>query len=405
MAKKHVFTPSVSFSQGPNISALRDLAKNEPENFMRKVDKLVNSGDISLQKIKNLRALYSALADVPVNVQMPDAAGNVRAMTASAFPVLTGTTVVAAINAAYESVPTIGEQLVTEMEDNNKVTTVASLHSLDKDIEEVKEMEDFPEIGADEESVEIRHRKNGRILKISAEMVSENQVSRILDRVNALGEIASDWIEEQTLKRVYDYDGSAASDTEPYAYRPNGTGTSLYSASANTPGTRAPNGTRYNSNTLNDYTDIENARGYLASMKNNRGTRIGLPWSEVILLVPDALVGVASRIANSELIPGVENEINSYGPRGMWPLAGKVLSSPKCDDLSTTCWHLGRFKRQFVRKWKLRFEYVTLGTNTQAYLQKQVVFQARIAWDVEVGARDYVYVIQNLTSTDAPKDE
>lgn len=401
---KHAFTPNVSFQRGVDIQGLRDAAKTDPEGFMRKFTGLCDKGEISLQKLGNIRALYTALADVPIKVEMPDAVGNVRSMTASAFPILTGTAMIYAINAAYEAVPTIGEQLVSEIEDNKKITTLVSLHSLDKNIEEVREGEDFPEIGADEEKVEIRHKKNGRRLKISKEMVSENELPNIIDRVNALGEIAADWVEEQTLKRIYDWDGSAASGAEPYVYRPEGAGAALYSSTANTPGTRAPLGTRIANNALVDYTDIEAARVRLTSFKNNRGTRIGLPWSEVQILVPDALVGVASRIANSEMIAGVENERSNFGPVGMWPLGGKILSSPKLDDLSTSCWHIGRFKRQFVRKWKMRFEYVTLGGNTEQYLRNQTVFEARIAWDCEVGARDYVYVVECLAAATAPKD-
>ena len=83
----------------------------------------------------------------------------------------------------------------------------------------------------------------------------------------------------------------------------------------------------------------------------------------------------------------------------------RVIINRRLDDLSTSCWHLGAFKEQFVRKWKLRFEYVSLGQSTQAYLDSQVAAQFRVAWDCECGATDYVWVVQNLSGTTAPKDE
>jgi hypothetical protein len=90
----------------------------------------------------------------------------------------------------------------------------------------------------------------------------------------------------------------------------------------------------------------------------------------------------------------------------MWYLPdARVLSSPKLDDLSTSAWYYGAFKKQFKRKWKMRFEYVTLGENTQAYLNSQIAFQARLAWDVEIGATDYIFVIQNLAVTTSPAEE
>jgi hypothetical protein len=332
--------------------------------------------------------------------------GMQRTITSQAFPVLVGTTVVGAINQAYDAVETIGQNLVSEMDDDKKVTTLAQVETLDNDVERVRETEDFPEIGAGESTVEIRHRKNGRKLSISVEAILENNLGDIVNRVNKLGEIAAEWIEELTLARVTDHYGSAASGSEPYVYRPEGTGTALYSATAKTPGTRAPSGTRKESNAFADYTDLEAARQLLATMKNERGRRIAVPRSQIALLVPDALIDKVARVLNSEMTPGVENEVSSWGPRGMFHVPiERVYSSPKLDDLSASAWYYGAFRRQFVRKWKMRYEIVTLGMDTQAYLNSQIAFQARIAWDCEVGATDYVYVVQNLSGTTAPADE
>ncbi len=390
--------------RGLSLSDLRHMAQKEPENFVRKIQAAVDSGKLRLRDLQDLRGLRQALADVMVPLLI-DIDGAKRAITASAFPILTGSMAIAAINEAYQGVPTIGQDLVEEIEDPKKVTTIAAVETLDKNVDEVAETVDFPEVSANEEKIEIRHKRNGRKLTISAEAIQENEIADIVSRINALGIIAADWVEEQTLERVCDYYGSRGTPIEPYVYRPNGTGTALYSATANTPGTRAPSGTRINTNVLTDETDLDNARVVLAAMRNGRGKAIGIPWSEVILLVPYALVGLASKVFNSELVPGVENEVSNYGPRGMWSLPKeRIKTTPKLDDISSTAWYLGAFRRQFVRKWKLRFEYVTLGMDTQAYLNSRIAFQARIAWDCEIGARDYVYCVQNLAATTAPGD-
>jgi hypothetical protein len=128
-------------------------------------------------------------------------------------------------------------------------------------------------------------------------------------------------------------------------------------------------------------------------------------WSDVILLVPYTLSGVAAKILGSELVPGVVNEIANYGPRGPWAMPmTRMLTSNLLDDLSTSAWYLGAFKKQFIRKTKADLELVTLGQNTQAYLDSEVAFQARASEDVEVGATDYVYVVQNLSGSSAPGD-
>lgn len=393
---------------GKNISlqCLRTLAQNEPDLFIHKIQKGVDEDKLKFSDFRNLKDLYGALADVRVNVMMNDLSGVQRAIGTSAFPILTGTTAIKSINDSFLAWDTVGEQLVTEIDDPKKVTTIAAIHNQDKDQDEVKELEEFPEVGSTEEAVEIRHRKNGRKLTISAEAISENEVANIANKLNSLGKIAAKHVETLTLKRVYDYDGSASVAGDPYVYRPNGTGTALYSSTANTPGTRAPNGTRYNTNALVDETDLDNAWARLGSVIDAQGERIAIPWSMVSILIPKTLQGTLMKILNSEYVPGVENEVSNWGPKGAYNIPKeRVISSWKLDDLSTTCWHIGAFKEQFYRKWKMRFEYVSLGQSTQAYLDSQVAAQYRIAWDCEVGATDYVYCVQCIAATTAPKDE
>lgn len=394
----------VSSAPGFSLRDLRDMAKHNPALFMERVQRLIAEKKLTFAQMRDMKGLFGVLHDIPVPVRM-NIGGAVRTVSASAFPILTGSLVIAAMNDAYQGLETIGEQLVTELEDAKKVTSISAVHSLDKDISSVKETDEFPEISASDEKAEIRHLRNGRLLTISQEAIEENEIPDIVNRVNALAEISSDWVEEQTLYRIYDYYGSAAAPAAPYTYRPDGAGTALYSATANTPGARAPLGNWVQNNALADETDLEAARIRLATMKNGRGKRITIPQSLIKILVPNALVGKALKIANSQYVPGVENEVSNWGPQGKFFIPPeRIVSSPKLDDISSTAWLYGAFQKQFVRKWKLRFEYVTLGMDTESYLKRRIAFQARIAWDVEIGATDYVYVVFNTTAAAMPKD-
>jgi uncharacterized protein (DUF1778 family) len=396
-AKPRIF-PNVSFGGSRmNVAGLRTLAKNEPKLFSERVSQLVEAGKLQLADIQDMRGLFLALADCEVPAEI-NVMGEQRAIMASAFPLLVGNLTIAGMVRAYDQLPTIGQELVTDVQDGKRVSTFANVHSLDVNVEEVTEMNEFPEIGADAEKVEIRSKRNGRQLVLSMEAIEENNVADFVNRVNALAEIANDWVEEQTLARVTDKNGSrTTSAAEPYVYRPNGSGAALYSSTANTPGTRAPSGTRVLNNALVDETDLENVRTVLATMRNNRNKRISIPMSRCQLVVPDALAGIGRKLLNSEYVPGVQNEINNWGPRGSYRPA--VVSSPKLDDISTTAWYLGDFKSAFLRKTKLPFEYVTLSGNTEAFVRRREGFRARIAWDVEIGALDYVYVVQSLAGT------
>lgn len=384
---------------GLDTESLRDLAQSDPSAFWAKCQELIDKGELSWSKVRSLPRMFNRLSDVQIPVSMM-IAGEERAIMSSAFPLLAGGLTIAGINEAYDAVPTIGQDLVTDMEDNKKITTVAAITSEDVQVDRVDEAKDFPEVGAGEEKFEIRNKRNGRRISITMETIEENDLADIANRVNALGEIAGEFVEEQTLRRVCDIDGSATSPAEPYVLRPNGSGTSLYTT-ANTTLTRlGASGNRKTNNALVNETDLDNARALLAAMKNSRGKRISIPMSRCTLLVPDALAGTALKTQGSEYTPGVENELNNWGTRGAY--RPRFRSSPKLDDLSTTVWYLGWFERQFIRKWKLRFEYVTLSGDTESFLRSRVGFQARIAWDVEIGARDYCYVVQNLSATTAP---
>lgn len=398
--KKRKFITNYSIgTAGLSIPELRARAKAEPEVFMREFDELVEKEDLRWNDVEDLQRLYHAFSDVEVKTNVK-IAGQTRAVMSSAFPLLSGSLTVAGINDAYDAVPTIGEQLVTEMDSNKRNTVISGVLVDNPAVDGVKEGEDYPEIGASEDKYEIRHKRNGRRLSITAEMIEENDVSDIVNRVNALGEIAGETIEEQTLSRVCDQYGSATSAAEPYVLHYNGAAASLYTTTNSTLTRLSSSGNRYTTNALVDTTDLDNVRERLASFKNERGKRINIPASTCTILVPDALVGTALKIRGSEMEPGVENEKNNWGPSGEWQPA--VLSSPKLDDISTTAWYYGNFKKQFTRKWKLRFEYVALGNTTESYLRSRLAAQFRIGWDCEIGARDYVYVIQSLSSTTAP---
>ena len=389
--------------QGMNMDALSDIARSEPTEFFARVETLINNRELGWSDVRSLPRLYNALADIEVPCQLPGIAGNMVNVMSSAFPLLSGALTVAGVNDAYESVDTIGQDLVTDLEDNKKVTHVAALTTEDTTILEVKEGDDFPEVGAGEKRFDIRHLRNGRIMRITGETIEENDISGIVDRINFLGKIPAELIEEQTLSRVTDHDGSKSSASEPYVFRPDGGGTALFSASANTPNSQSPNGTRVNNNAFVDETDFENARVLLTSMLNYRGRRIAIPMSETIVLAPDAVAGKMWRILNSPMTPGVTNEAGEWGPDGRF--RPTLKSSPKMDDLSTSAWYMGDPTKQFRRKWKLRLENMSVGQDAQRFLEARIAFQARVAWDVEIGATDSVFWVQNLSGTTAPADE
>lgn len=410
-----------------DAAALRNKAQADPDGFVDLVRGLCDAkvsmirGEAHRESVdertarnfsfarmtpENFRAMKDALGDLEISAKDP--LNRTRGVTTSAFPLLTSALAVVGVSEAYEAVETIGEELVTDVDDRKKQSAFAGVLSLTKDDHTRKnELEDYAQISAGEEAYHIGHLDQGLQVVIGQELLEEADLPNIAARLTMVGEIARELLEEQTLKRVTDHDGSAASGAEPYAlHGPSSSAGQALFVAVNTALSRLPStGNRITSNPLSDQANLEAARARLAGMTNSRGKRIVIPPSERVLLVPDALLLRAWSLLNSVGTPGVFNEANFFGPGGpARPRA--LLSSSKLDDLSSSAWYYGAPRRQFRRKWKLRPEVSTFaGNSTEAYTSRRQAMRVRIAWDVEIGAVDYVYWLQNLSGTTAPKDE
>lgn len=399
--RKRRFAGQIVYGDGWTEEGLGQMARREPEKFLARAQEMIEKRELRLADISSLGHLFDALWDVPVKHMAIDARGNRRSITSNAFALLTGGLVAEEVNLGMEATPVIGDQLVTDIQDAKKWSHYAAILVAAPHQAGIAETEPFPEIGASEERYDIGHKRNGFKLSITAEAIEENEIPEITDRCNRLGEIAVETIEEQTLDRVCDRYGSATSPAEPYVLRLNGAGTSLFTV-VNTTLTRlSSSGNRVTNNALTDESDLETVRARLATFLNERGKRVDIPASRCVLLVPDALVSTARKIVGSEYVPGVENELNDWGPRGAY--RPKLLSSAMLDVISSTAWYYGDFVGQYLRKWKLRFENASLGGEaTQMWLDRRIAAQFRIAWDCEIGARGYQRVIQSLSGTVAP---
>lgn len=390
---------------------MRAIVEKNPQRFCEIALGQIDSGKWNMKSVRSLPHLWDSLRDLPVTVNMPGPSGRSAPVTTSAFTLLTGGLTVAGLNAAYEMVPTVGQELVRDVDSNKKEMNLAAVLQTAGDNFDVKELGEFPLIGAGEERYSIFNKRRGYRFQMSAETIEENDTAGFEALVNRAGELAAELIEEQTLRRVTDHDGSGTTPAEPYVLHLDKAGVALFQTD-NDPLDRLPTaaeslngvaGNRLVNNALVDATDLNKARLQLASMKNSRGRKIALPMSEATLLIPESLSLNAFQILNSSMTPGTLNEANAFGPRGPFR-PGRVISSPKLDDLSTSAWYLGLFNRQFVRKWKLRLELASLsGSDTENFVRNRIAMEWRVAWDCEVGAQDYVYVIQNLAAEAAPK--
>lgn len=385
-----------------DTSAIAALAARHPETFMKRMEDLVAQGKLTLGSIVDLKGLWRALRDVKVKAEIDFGDGTRAAVDTSAFPMLMGNLVVDQLNRAYMEVPTIGQDLVEDMESNKKFSHIVKIvNNVGAELG-TKENEEFPMISASEQYSVIGYNRKGFQLALSQEVIEENDIGNFLSLVDQGGQFAGELIEEQTLSRVCDQQGSSSGPAEPYSFHPKNVGTQLYNSAANNPGTQAPKGTRVLTNALTSTANLDNLRLVLASMLNTRNRRIAIPLSQCTLLVPDALLSTALHLVRSELEPGVFNQENNWGPKGAF--RPSLASSPKLDDISTSAYYLGNFKQQFRRKWKIRLETVSVYSDPMTYARTREAYRTRVCWDVEIGAIDYVFVVQSLSgdATTAP---
>jgi len=409
--KRGGLTVNSQFHIGPTdaqgeLAELIRCAKGGANEFMRNAAESISDGNLSWHDV-DLRAMFLATIDqqIEVRADLGPALGQ-RTITTSAFPVLSGLLTAQLLDNPPEDVETIWQDLVTvrpTIKDTEHLVRIANSDShtgtVGGRLRDSYELDGYPLLSTGEDRVQVDTVHDGRRLAISAKVIETNDKPALIQQIDWLREWANDRREQVTLQRVFDLYGSAAAAAAPYVYRPNGSGSALYTTTTTTH-VRAPSGTRINNNALVDGTKIQAAIDVLANMRNGNGKRMSV-GTQFDLIVPHALLAAAMQITGSEMTPGTVNELSPYGPRGRY--AFNILSSSKIDDFTTTDWLLAKSaRRQFVLVSRIDMEYVSMPASMQDFLRTRLGFEARIADEFEVGAADHNRVVQSLSDSTAP---
>lgn len=384
-----------------DVRGLIDLASKNPQQFLEIATDLTRSGKLRWEDV-DMRALFLATIDVPVEVRAHMPGIGERTMSTALFPVLSGLLTTELLERQDESVQTIWQDLVTVRDTNKDTTHLVRIVNSDTShtgAKQRKEGDPYPLMTAAEERVQVDTLEDGRRVAIGAKLLETNDKAGFMEQVIALRQWAMNRRDVRTLHMVYDVYGSGTGAAAPYVYRPNGTGTALYTTTTTTH-SRAKSGTRVNNNALVDKANLQAVVDVMANMRDESGYRVS-KISGIQVLTPHALRSTLSPIIKSEKTPGVENEHNTFGPLGEYQVTG--LSSPKIDDFTTTSWLAARgsFSQQFVLVSRLNMEYVSMAASMSDFLRTRLAYEARIADEFEVGARDHNRVVQSLAASTA----
>jgi hypothetical protein len=301
--------------------ALRELLESQGEDMAVEVvrnlleTKKVQPHDFSIREI------WEACHPGTTNIS--------EAIVSSAFPKLTGELINSRLIAAYEAIPTIGEQLVTTVPSNVQNETIAGMTATET-LEEVGEGKEVPGSTFTEKYVTALNKKYERRIDITEETIMFDKSGQILARADTLGANARRYKERLILRGIQDADGDV--------YNPSGTPTTFYSTS------------NQNLITSNPFGE-SGLEGVIKQAQMMKGDSLGtsvdddyifIDTNNLQVLVPVDLWVEAWQMANSTLTPESSENAQNFFKGRFTP-----LSSPFITHQSTTTWYAGNFAKDF----------------------------------------------------------
>jgi len=351
----------------------------------------INEGKIPVEGF-SLKALWQAMdepslkQDSLLGARKIGEADFSEAMASSAFPKITGALINKKVQESYDLEYGIGDQLVTVVPSSVKDETIVGFGA-DNQMKEVIEGVDYEEGSITEKYHKIKNTKKGRIISLTEEMVRFDQTGQMLMRAGQIGESAKSDREKTIMNAVLELTSSGLLA----AWRPAGTATELYSDTSNDPYT---SGTLDNllSTALADETSLAAALALVAQFTDEQG--LPMRVRPKILLTALSLASIAAKICYSgqgvliQSPAGTKNIFNGT----------KALDSTFIDQqVSTTGWFYGDFKKQFVYTEVWPLSTFQQGRDSEQAFNADVVARYKVSYFGGCGAVSNRYVIQGNT--------
>jgi hypothetical protein len=302
--------------------------------------------------------------------------------------------IAATVIAAYNSVPTIGDQLVTDMPSKKRFETIAGFTE-SEGLKDVNESMPYEDSGLGEKYVTSQVGKRGRLIYVTEEAIMEDQTGQLLMRAQRIGKMAAIDKEKTIINGVLDKFGTV--------YKPSGTATGLYSTThGNLMGTAGAVTGFTTAVPLVDWSDIDEVEQfYPLSIKDDRaiGDQDPIIWSPDTLLVPNAKKATGLRIRNATEIriktdSGNTNTVFTNPKAGMF----NVLSSPFIASSgvagAAADWYYGNFKDQFYWHNVWPVQTFAQGANSQNAWERDVVAGYKVRYLGGVMAMDFRHVVK-----------
>lgn len=348
----------------------------------------IHEGKIKVDDI-NITALWKAMGEPQLKPEhvignrLVNSKDFKEAMSTSAFPKITGALINKKVQEAYDLEYGIGDMLVTKVQSSVKDETIVGFGA-DNAMKEVAEGIDYEEGSITEKYHKIKNVKFGRIISLTKEMVAFDQTGQMMLRAQQIGEAAKSSRENTIMNAVLELTSTGLRA----AWRPAGSAVTLYSNTSNDPYT---SGTLDNLGaiTLADETDLADALALFSQFTDEQG--LPMRVTPKILLTGLSLKAIANQVCYSG------QSVKLTAPEGVKNIftGTQALDTTFIDQqLATTAWFYGDFKKQFVytEVWPLQVEQQ--GRDSEQSFNADVISRYKVGYYGGCGAVSNRYVVK-----------
>lgn len=336
----------------------------------------------------------------PCEETLPSANGSqlmFEAINTSMFTNIIRLLISKTVIAAYDSLPTIGDSLVTTVKANRRIENMAGFTEAEG-LKDVLEGAPYEDSSIGEKYVTTMAGKRGRLVSITEEMIMEDQTGQIVMRAERIGEQAKVDKEIAVLSGVLDKGN--------VAYRPSGTPTAIYSnANGNLVGDAGSIAGYTTALPLVDWLTFDKIDQFHSmSITDDRQMGVAQPilWNPTTLLVPPGMKATALRIINATEVRVTTTGVVTGDNRTTFtnPAQGAytVVSSPLLLRLgiadAATAYYYGNFKKQFVWREIWPIQTFSQGRDSDEAFERDVVSRFKVRYFGGLNALDHRWVLK-----------
>jgi len=353
--------------------ALRDMHESLGDTgTVVAIKEMLESGDLMPEHF-SLREIWEAFER--------DSNGMVRslseAVSSDMFPKITGEMINSALIKAYATVNTIGEKLTTTTPSKMEVETYGGFDAAEGP-EFVAQGAPYNDSNMGEKYVTIPHRKYGRIISVTEEMIYFDKTGQVVARAKKIGQKAAQYKEKLIVEGVQDVNTNV--------FRPSGAAAAFYRTAAS--GDR-----KINSLIANPFGEVglREMNKLFHNMTDENDDYILVDPANVYGLFPYELWVEAVQMQKSSLVPeGTENAVN------IWKGVFTPLTSPYITAQSTSTWYYGDFASDFVWSEIWPLQTFTAKPGHEDEFNKDIKMKAKVRLYGQIGAIDDKHCLKSV---------